>query len=184
MSGMSRRQAITGLLLATVSTAASGGQGHGQHRPRQQTPQARQRPPGQPGMQQGMQPGMGSGRLKAEDQGRIRDQDIYGAGMMSADERERYRKQLEQAGSDREWARIREEHQREMQARAKAQGTNLEPPVYGQHMMTLEERQRYTKRLQDAANDGEREMIRNEHREFIRNRAGELGLEVPPAGNN
>lgn len=185
MITINRRQAAAGLLLAAVSTAAWAAHGHGQGRPRQGQPQPG---PGAgqqgPGGQQQMQQGMRRDSLRSMDRDRIRDQDMYGSGMMSAEERDRYRRQLERADSDREWARIRAEHQREMQARAKAQGRTLDPPVYGQHMMTLEERQRFEKQMQDAANDAERERIRNEHRDFIRNRARELGMDVPPEGDN
>jgi preprotein translocase subunit SecD len=120
-------------------------------------------------------------RLLSQDRDRIRDQDIYGHQLMSAEERSQYRDRLQKAANDREWARIRAEHQRDIQARARAQGVDLEPPIHGQHMMTMEERARFVTRMQEAQGEAEREMIRNEHHEFIRNRARELGMEEPPS---
>jgi len=119
-------------------------------------------------------------QLRDRDRDRIQDQDIYGSQLMTAEERDRYRQKLRTAKTDQEWAQIRSEHQFEMQERAKAQGKNLEAPIYGQHMMTIEERARFTERMQAATTDAEREQIRAEHREFIRSRARELGVDEVP----
>jgi hypothetical protein len=104
------------------------------------------------------------------------DHGMYGHEMMTTEERERYRQQLNSAQSDREWSQMRAEHQREMQSRAKAQGKQLDPPVFGQHMMTMEERNRYTQRMQAAATDAERAQIREEHQQAMMQRARELGV--------
>jgi preprotein translocase subunit SecD len=104
------------------------------------------------------------------------DQGMYGREMMTAEERERYRERLANANSDREWSQIRAEHQREMQARAKAQGKKLDPPIFGQHMMTLEERNRYTQRMQSATTDAERARIQQEHQQQMMHRAEEMGI--------
>ena len=63
-----------------------------------------------------------------------------------------------------------------MQARAKAQGKQLDPPVFGQHMMTMEERNRYTERMQAAKTDAEKTRIREEHQQMMMERARELGI--------
>ena len=110
---------------------------------------------------------------------RIRDGDIYGREFMSRQERNEYRQRLNGAAGDKEWAQIRAEHQTMIQERARSQGKTLDPPVYGRHMMTVEERKRYTKRLQAADSDSERERIREEHREMIRERARDLGVDQP-----
>jgi len=104
------------------------------------------------------------------------DQAMYGHQMMTAEERERYRQQLNSAQSDREWSRMRAEHQREMQARAKSQGRPMDPPVFGEHMMTAEERNRYTQRMQAATGDQEKARIREEHQQSMMKRAEELGI--------
>jgi hypothetical protein len=111
---------------------------------------------------------------------RLRNRDIYGGDLMTAEERDRYRERVNAATSDREWARIREEHMNEIRARAQSQGRSLEPPVYGAHMMTARERNDYQRRLRSAASDAERDRIRAEHRAMIRDRAMQLGLQPPP----
>ena len=104
------------------------------------------------------------------------DQAMYGHQMMSAEERERYRQQLNSASSDREWSRMRAEHQREMQARAKAQGRPMDPPMFGEHMMTAEERDRYIQRMRAATTDEEKAHIREQHQKTMMQRAEELGI--------
>ena len=104
------------------------------------------------------------------------DNGIYGHEMMTAEERQRYRQRLDNARDDREWSRIRAEHQREMQARAKAQGRQLDPPIFGEHMMTMQERNRYTERMQAAKTDEERARIRQEHQQMMMQRAHDLGV--------
>jgi hypothetical protein len=128
----------------------------------------------------GMQADMHHDQFMMQDRDQLRDRDIYGGNLMSAEERDQYRDRLRTANSDREWAKIRAEHEQEMQSRARAQGVDLEPPLYGQHMMTMEERSRYQIRMQDAKGEADREMIRNEHHKFIQERARELGMSAPP----
>jgi hypothetical protein len=180
MTHITRRQAAAGLALLAISAATRAGQAARQHRPHHvEHPQQRPRPTPMPEKME-RRTEMKQDRLLSQDRDRIRDQDMYGSHLMSAEERQRYRDRLQNAANDREWAQLRAEHQEEMQARARAQGVELEPPIYGQHMMTMEERNRFATRMQDARGETEREMIRNEHREFIRSRARELGMEPPP----
>ena len=104
------------------------------------------------------------------------DHGMYGHQMMTVEERERYRQQLANARDDREWSQMRAEHQREMQARAKAQGKPLDPPIFGQHMMMMEEQKRYTERMRAAVTDTEKARIREEHQQMMMQRARELGI--------
>ena len=178
MNRLNRRQATAALMSVAVSLPTWAAQGRGQGRQNQPAEQGQR---GKPDQQQGQQTPSGNQRTS---RGPYGDDDIYGSQMMTAEERNRYREMLNQAESDAERARIREAHQRTMQARAKSQGADLEPPVYGQHMMTSEERQRFVRRMQDSANEGERDSIRNEHRQFIQQRARELGVDVPPVNED
>lgn len=107
---------------------------------------------------------------------KLKDRDVYGREIMTDEERERYRDRVNAASTDSEWARIRQQHQNEMTARARSQGYMLSPPVYGQHMMTAKERKQYTKRLESAKSDAEREQVRTEHMDMMRERAAELGI--------
>ena len=98
---------------------------------------------------------------------------------MSRQERNEFRQRLNAASTDKEWAQIRAEHQTMIQERARSQGKTLAPPIFGQHMMTIEEQRRYNKRLQAAESDTERDRIREEHRELMRERAREMGVDQP-----
>jgi hypothetical protein len=113
----------------------------------------------------------------------LNDNEIYGHEMMSAEERNQYRERLNAAQSDKKWAQLRAEHQVEMQTRARSQGIELNPPVFGEHLMTTKERNRYEDRLSRANSDAQRNRIREEHQILIQERARELGIDPPSALN-
>jgi preprotein translocase subunit SecD len=161
--------------VAAMALDASYAQGRGAGGPeqKQQAPQAQQ---GQGQMQKDMHQKSQMSQQQKHMREHMPDEGMYGHEMMSAEERERYRERLENAGSDREWSQIRAEHQREMQARAMAQGRQLDPPIFGEHMMTMEERNRYTQRMQAATTDAERARIQQEHQQQMMQRAQELGI--------
>jgi hypothetical protein len=173
---------LAALALASAAPSAlaqgkgGGGQGAGT-RQKQEQPMPQKRGPESKAPQRQEQAETGN-RLRRE----LKDEDIYGHEMMSAEERDRYRDRLNAAAGDKEWAQARLEHQEEMRQRADAAGRSLEPPVYGQHMMSAEERQRFTERMQSASSDAERAEIREQHRETINERARALG--VDPEGSN
>lgn len=165
------------LLAVATSAAAQGKSGGAQKGPQNRPPMTVPDRDMQRDMDRARD--MDEDRQRDRDRDRLRDEDMYGQELMSANERERYRRTLENAGSDRERAEIRAKHQEEVMARAREQGRDIEPPVYGQHMMTAEERRRFAERMQQATSNAEREQIRNEHREMILNRARDLGVEPP-----
>lgn len=161
--------------VAAMALDASYGQGRGSG-DAQQKQQAPQKQQGQGQMQKDMHQKSHMTQQQKHVREHMPDHGIYGHEMMTAEERERYRQQLDNAASDREWSQLRAEHQREMQARARAQGRQLDPPVFGQHMMTMEEQKRYTDRMQAAKNDEEKARIRQEHQQMMMQRASELGI--------
>jgi hypothetical protein len=117
---------------------------------------------------------------KLRDRDRVRDADIYGAELMTVQERDQYRQRLQSAKNDQEWARLRAEHEQQIRARAAQRGVNLAAPVYGQYMLTAQETERYRRRLENARDEQARARVRSEHEEMVRTRARELGLEAPP----
>ena len=98
---------------------------------------------------------------------------------MTAAEREQYREQMQSATTDQEWARLRAEHQEQMQTRALERGVSLPAPPYGQHLLTVREQERYRERLENARNEQARIALRAEHQQAMRARARELGVELP-----
>ena len=161
--------------VAALALEASYGQGRGSGagQQKQQVPQGQQ---GQGQMQKDMHQQTHKSKKQKHVREHMPDHAIYGQEMMTAEERERYRQRLDNARNDQEWSQIRAEHQREMQAKAKAQGRQLDPPVFGQHMMTMEERNRYTQKMQAARTEEERTRIRQEHQQMMMQRAHELGI--------
>lgn len=162
---------VTGAAALTLDASHAQSRGSGGNQQKQQMPQGQQ---GQ--MQKDMHQKSHMSQHKMHVRERMPDHGMYGHEMMTAEERERYRQQLNNARSDREWSQLRAEHQREMQARAKAQGKHLEPPVFGQHMMTIEEQDRYAERMRSATTDAERTRIREEHQQMMMQRAHALGI--------
>lgn len=118
-------------------------------------------------------------QLHLRDQEQLRDQDIYGSALMSSAEREQYRQRLQAVQTDQEWAQLRAQHQEQMQTRARTQNAALEPPIYGQHLLTTQEQARYREQLRTAQNEQARIAVRAENQEMVRTRARELGVEAP-----
>jgi len=73
-------------------------------------------------------------RDRVQDRDRLRDQDrIYGSQLMTQQERNEFRARMRAAKTVQERERIRNEHHRQMQIRAKERGVTLpdEPPARG-----------------------------------------------------
>lgn len=164
---------LMGTAALALDVAHAQGRGSGGGQQKQQVPQGQQ---GQGQMQQNTHRKSHMSHQKKQVREHMPDHGMYGYEMMTAEERERYRQQLGNARSDREWSRLRADHQREMQGRAKAEGRQMDPPVFGQHMMTMEEQNRYTERMRNAKNDEERARIRQEHQQMMMQRAQDLGI--------
>ena len=64
-------------------------------------------------------------------------------------------------------------------ARAYAQ-LATDRPLWGQEMLTEQERNQFHTRMQNAQSEQERLQIREEHQAVIRQRAQERGIKVPP----
>ena len=110
------------------------------------------------------------------------DAEIYGSELMSSEERNRYREQLNMQSSDTERKQFRQEHEKAMQQRARDQGKDLVPPgqgeVYGGELMTVQERNAYREQLRHIESEQEREEFEARHREKMNERAMALNLEV------
>lgn len=121
-------------------------------------------------------------RLHVQDRDQLRDRDIYGYALMSAEERNQYRSRMRELETEQEWARFRAAHQTSMTARARERGAALDPPLYGQQLMTDRECVELRERLGKALTEQDRERIRAEHRTRMNERARELGVPVAEIG--
>lgn len=118
-------------------------------------------------------------RTHAPDFARLSDDDIYGSGVMSVQERNEYRRQLQNAASAEERQRIEAQHREMVQARAQSQGVDLTPPgkgIYGAAMMSVEERNQYREQLRAMDSAEERLQFMAEHREAMQQRAKAQGV--------
>jgi hypothetical protein len=96
--------------VAALALDASYAQGRGSGgQQKQQMPQG-QKDQGQGQMQKGMHQESHMSQQQKLMRQQMPDQAMYGHQMMTAEERERYRQQLNSAQSDREWSRIRRAH--------------------------------------------------------------------------
>ncbi len=120
-------------------------------------------------------------RTHAPDFARLSDHDIYGNELMSMQERNSYRSQLQNAGSMDERQQIEAQHRDMIQVRAKAQGIDIEPPgkgIYGGAMMSVEERIQYREQLRMFDSDEERSQFMAQHREEMQVRAKMRGIDL------
>jgi hypothetical protein len=105
----------------------------------------------------------------------MRDRDIYGNEVMSEAECNEYRKRIAGAQSAEAREQIRNEHQKDVQARAKNRGVELgaasEGPIYGGEMMSAQERDRYRETLRSLDSAEKREQFLAQHREEMEARA-------------
>jgi hypothetical protein len=120
--------------------------------------------------------------LHVEDREQLRDRDIYGSEFMTREERREYRTRMAQMDTVQQWARFRAEHQNRMMARARERNAELPTPLYGQQLMTDQERERLRERLQNAETEQERERIRAEHRVEMQARAREHQIPTSELG--
>jgi hypothetical protein len=116
--------------------------------------------------------------LFIQDRDQFRENDIYGADLMTRKEHRQYFKKLDGMTSVHDWAEFRLQHQSNMMARARQRGVDLPAPYYGQQLMTDRERVELTARLGAAATQREREHILQENREMMRKRAREYDVAI------
>jgi hypothetical protein len=173
-----------GLVLALPSVAQQRGQGPGAPPPveRPQADRSRDRVGDAASARAGEQQARDRLRdpaLHMQDRDRFRDRDVYGSELMTPQEREQYRERLGAIQNDAAWARMQLQHQQQMEARARERGMDIDPPLYGQHLMTVREQMQHRRALQRARNETARSAIRREHQAQMQARARELGLDLP-----
>ena len=108
----------------------------------------------------------------------------YANQLMTQEERDAYRKQIQDAKTPEARTKIRDAHRAEMQKRAEAQGLTLQgrsgqPHMYGSDLMTPQERDAYIEKLRSAKTQDERLKLRDEHRTEMQKRARDTGVPLP-----
>jgi hypothetical protein len=123
-------------------------------------------------------------RIHTDDPMQLADGDIYGGELMTAEERNQYRKELQAANTWQAKEKFQQRHEEKMMKRAENEGKDLVPPgqgkIYGGELMTVQERNEY--RQQQRHYDGEGlEKFQAQHRELMQKRAAALGMEIEEA---
>jgi hypothetical protein len=120
---------------------------------------------------------------------------MYGEQLFTQQERDDYRKRMQEAKTPEERTKIRDEVHATAQARAKEKGITLPEPrgpggpgggprggrgqMYGEQLFSQQERDDYRKRMQEAKTPEERTKIRDEARATAQARAKEKGITLP-----
>jgi hypothetical protein len=119
---------------------------------------------------------------------------MYGEQLFSQQERDDYRKRMQEAKTPEERTKIRDEARATAQARAKEKGITLPEPrgpggpggpgggrgqMYGEQLFSQQERDDYRKRMQEAKTPEERTKIRDEVHATAQARAKEKGITLP-----
>ena len=124
-------------------------------------------------------------RLHDTDAASLRDEDIYGNALMSAEEKKQYRNQLMQKETVQAREQFQAQHEETMQARAQRQGKDLVPPgqgpIYGGELMTVQERNQYREELRHMESDEDRAKFQAKHREQMEQRAKALQRDIEEA---
>ncbi|MBU3973525.1 MAG: hypothetical protein KKE42_06980, partial [Alphaproteobacteria bacterium] len=99
--------------------------------------------------------------------------------LLTDEERTRFRQQMQQATSDAERTRVRAEHRQQIRERAEEMGVEIGPDgvstrsreayMLGQ-MLTDQERLRFHEQMRQATSAEERERLREELHEMLRQR--------------
>lgn len=92
---------------------------------------------------------------------------LYGGPMFSQQEREQLQREMREASTLEERRRIQAEHQTLMRQRAEERGFDPDG-IYGYPMMNQQQRREYHQRMLGAGSDAERQRIRQEHRQQMR----------------
>jgi hypothetical protein len=115
----------------------------------------------------------------------MRDQDIYGSELMTATERNQYRMELGNSGTDASCNEFRARHETNMQERALLKNQDLVPPgqgpIFGGELMSVQERNEYREQLRVFGSEQERAQFQAQHRDRINERADALRVEVEEA---
>ena len=115
----------------------------------------------------------------------LKDDEIYGHELMSADEIAVYRQQLGRRTAPADRDRFQRAHEERMRARAMEQSRDLVPPgqgpIYGGQLMSVEERNEYRERLRNMRSEAQRVQFEAQHREEIRKRAKALRIDIEEA---
>ncbi len=124
-------------------------------------------------------------RDRIHDPANMSDKDIYGSELMTAAERNQYRKELGDSKTQASRNEFQARHEAMMQERALLKDRDLVPPgqgpIFGGELMSVQERNEYREKLRVLGTKQEREKFQAQHRDRVNERAAALGVEIEEA---
>jgi hypothetical protein len=100
---------------------------------------------------------------------------MYGSGIMTEQERNRYQERLQLAGTDAEKAQLKAEHQTMMQNRAKQLGVDLPEPAQGKGAAAQAQEQ--NRNRSEIGNPDQGELMRSRSEEQVQQRLDDPGIQ-------
>ena len=114
-------------------------------------------------------------REETQDMVRLRDEEIYGHELMTNEELNQYRKQLQTMRTPQAREQFQMQHEEKMRVRALQQNREIVPPgqgpIYRGDMMSTQERNEYREQLRKIESEEERARFLARHREKMDERA-------------
>ena len=124
-------------------------------------------------------------RVETQDRARIRDQEIYGHELMTRQELNQYREQMQKMQTAKAREQFQAQHEEKMRARALQQNKDIVPPgqgpVYRGELMSVQERNEYREQLRMIESEEERARFLARHREKMDQRAESVHEETEEA---
>lgn len=114
-------------------------------------------------------------RIETQDRVKFRDEDIYGHELMSRQELNQYREQMQKMHTTAQREKFQAQHEEKMRARALQQNKDIVPPgqgpIYRGDLMNVRERNEYREQLRVIESEEERARFLARHREKMDQRA-------------
>ena len=124
-------------------------------------------------------------RVETQDMVRLRDEEIYGHELMTNEELNQYRKQLQTMRTPQAREQFQMQHEEKMRVRALQQNREIVPPgqgpIYRGDMMSAQERNEYREQLRRIQTEEERARFLARHREEMDQRAESVEEETEEA---
>ena len=114
-------------------------------------------------------------RIETQDRVRLRDEDIYGHELMTRQELNQYREQMQKMQTAKAREQFQAQHEEKMRERALRQNKDIVPPgqgpIYRGELMSVQERNEFREQLRVINSEEERARFLARHREEMDQRA-------------
>jgi hypothetical protein len=124
-------------------------------------------------------------KVEARDQSNLRNEQIYGHELMTEDELNRYREQMQKMSTAQAREKYQMQHEEKIRERAVKQNKDIVPPgqgpVYRGDLMSVQERNAFREQLRTIGSEEERARLLAQHREKMDRRANAVDKETEEA---